>query len=425
MPVQSPASLRWADRSGRETEARQPRGASDVKLRRTRGYGSQAANPDLRGQLIEGDALAAMRALAALPRPPRPKLIYMDPPFNTGESFSHYRDRFEISDWLTMMWERLIAAADILAEDGSIWVHCDDRGQAYLRVMLDEIFGRDAFVATVVWQRRYSRENRKAIGAVHDYIHVFSPLGNRWSGVRNRLDREDPPNHWRNPDDDPRGPWSTVSLVAQGGHGTPQQSYEIVTPAGRVVAPPPDSCWRVTRERFDELLAEGRISFGAGGANVPRRKVFCSEAKGLAPWSWWTHPEVGHNEEARREQRSLFPGQPAFPTPKPERLLARIIEIASDEGDLTLDCFLGSGTTAAVSQKLRRAWIGIEHEPALVKDYVIPRLRAVVDGEQGGISEQAGWSGGGSFDLYRCVASSQREVIEPLSDERATVLEAA
>jgi adenine-specific DNA-methyltransferase len=400
--------LRWANLSGRNDEPRKIPDSRGFELRRSRSYGSQGADPKFRGKLIEGDALDAMRALRELPaeQRPRPKLIYLDPPFNTGEAFTHYRDKFEVPVWLTMMSDRLAVAAELLADDGSIWVHCDDRGQAYLRLMLDEIFGRDAFVATVVWQRRYSRENRKAIGAVHDYIHVFSPLGNRWKDVSNRLERDDPPNYWRNPDADPRGPWSSVSLVAQGGHGTAQQSYEIVTPSGRVVCPPADSCWRVTRQGFETLVAEGRITFGESGANVPRRKVFHSEAKGLAPWTWWTHPEVGHNEEARREQRALIPDLPVFPTPKPERLLARIVEIATDEGDLVADFFLGSGTTAAVAHKLRRPWIGVECEPALIKDYVVPRLRAVIDGDQGGVSEAVGWRGGGSFELCRPIAAA-------------------
>jgi adenine-specific DNA-methyltransferase len=352
--------------------------------------------------LIEGDALAALRALE-VDEPRKAKLVYLDPPFNTGESFAHYRDRYEPSTWLSMMWERLGAAVAVLDEAGSIWVHCDDRGQAYLRVMLDELLGRDGFVATVVWQRRYSRENRRAIGAVHDYIHVFSPIGHRWKEVRNRLSREDPPNYWRNPDDDPRGPWISTSLVAQGGHGTSDQHYTITTPSGREVAPPADACWRVTRERYEKLLSEGRITFGADGANVPRRKVYRFEAKGLTPWTWWTHREVGHNEEGRREQRRLFPGRSAFPTPKPERLLARIVEIATAPGDLVLDCYLGSGTTAAVAHKMRRPWIGIECEPDVVKDYAVPRLRAVIDGDPGGVSADAGWTGGGCFELFRCL----------------------
>ena len=337
----------------------------------------------------------------------RAKLIYLDPPFNTGESFTHYRDRYETGDWLSLMWSHLAEAVEMLDDEGSIWVHCDDRGQAYLRVMLDEILGRESFVATIVWQRRYSRENRRAIGAVHDYIHVFSPLGLRWKDVRNRLAREDPPGYWRNTDDDPKGPWISTSLVAQGGHGTKQQYYEIVTPAGRVVSPPTDSCWRVTRERFEELRADGRITFGADGSNVPRRKVYRFEAKGLTPWTWWTHGEVGHNEEARREQRSLFPGLSAFPTPKPERLLARIVEVATAPGDLVLDSFLGSATTAAVAHKMGRPWIGIERERNVVRQYAVPRLRAVIDGEQGGISAGADWQGGGSFELFRCLPAEE------------------
>ncbi len=346
--------------------------------------------------------MPALRALQ-VEEPRRAKLIYLDPPFNTGEAFTHYRDRYDVSDWLSLMWERLGAAAGMLDDEGSMWVHCDDRGQAYLRVMLDEIFGREAFVATIVWQRRYSRENRRAIGTVHDYIHVFSPLGHRWKDVRNRLARDDPPNYWRNPDDDPNGSWISTSLVAQGGHGTNQQYYEIVTPSGRRVNPPPDSCWRVTQGRFEELLSEGKITFGSDGANVPRRKVYQFEAKGLTPWTWWTHREVGHNEEARREQRALFPDLSSFPTPKPERLLARIVEIATAPGDLVLDCYLGSATTAAVAHKLGRPWVGIECEPDLVRDYAVPRLRAVLDGEDGGISTDVGWKGGGSFELFRCL----------------------
>lgn len=375
----------------------------DLELRRIRSYGSRSPDSSPRGRLVEGDSLDVLNALYGVPEGEneRPKLIYLDPPFNTGEAFTHYRDRFDPDAWLTMIWERLDAAAGILAPDGSIWVHCDDRGQAYLRLMLDEIFGRDAFVATIVWQRRYSRENRRAIGAVHDYLHVYSPLGHRWKDVRNRLARDDPAGHWRNPDDDPRGPWSSVSLVAQGGHGTPQQLYEIVTPSGRAVSPPVGSCWRVTRKKFEELGAEGRITFGVSGANVPRRKVFLSDAKGLTPWSWWTHREVGHNEEARREMRQLLPDLPPFPTPKPERLMARIVEIATDPGDLVFDGFLGSGTTAAVAHKMGRNWLGAEVESELINDYIVPRLRAVIAGESGGIGDTVEWAGGGSFELLR------------------------
>ena len=176
-------------------------------------------------------------------------------------------------------------------------------------------------------------------------------MGLGWKHERNRLPRPSNEKGWANPDNDSRGEWSTHSLVAQGGHGTPAQFYSITTPTGRTVTPPAGSCWRVTKQRFDELVGERRIWFGRDGNNVPRKKVFLSEAKGLVPWTWWPHDEVGHNEESRRELRKLFPHVPPFTTPKPERLIQRIVHIATNAGDVVLDCFLGSGTTAAVSQR--------------------------------------------------------------------------
>ena len=328
-----------------------------------------------------GDALPVLRSLDIAGQV---RLAYLDPPFNTQERFRHYDDNLERPVWLSMMRDRLAAVRDVLAPDGSLWVHCDDREQAYLRVLLDDVLGEAAFVATIVWQRRYSRENRRAIGAVHDYIHVYAPMGLAWKETRNRLPRRDRPDTWRNPDNDPRGPWSTVALTAQGGHGTPEQFYAITTPSGKVVEPPPGSCWRVTRRRLEAMIKAGEIWFGVGGANVPRRKVYLSEAKGLTPWTWWPHTEVGHNEEARREMRRLFPNREPFATSKPERLLARIIEVASKPGDLVLDCFLGAGTTAAVAHKLNRRWIGVELRPEIATEFALPRLRGVVEGQDPG-----------------------------------------
>lgn len=334
-----------------------------------------------RNLLIHGDALLALRAI----RKTRSyssvvggvKLAYIDPPFNTHESLTHYDDSLDHGAWLTMMRDRLLEIRELLAPEGSVWAHCDDREQAYLRVLMDEIFGRDSFVATVIWQRKYSRDNRRAIAPVHDYIHVYAPLGHRWKDFRNRLPRRDPPSMWKNPDNDPRGPWSTHSLVAQGGHATRAQFYSITTPAGIVVQPPEGSCWRVTKERFDELVAANEIYFGSHGRNVPRKKVFLSQAKGLVPWTWWPHEDVGHNDEARREARVVCPALP-FTTSKPERLLKRIIEVATNPGDIVLDCFLGSGTTAVVATKLQRRWVGVELRRATIDQYVLPRLARVL-----------------------------------------------
>ncbi len=319
-------------------------------------------------RLIHGDCLAVMAGLDAEVR-----LAYLDPPFNTGERFADYHDAMERRAWLAWIGERVAAAWALLRADGSLWLHCDDAEQAALRVLLDDALGREAFVATVVWQKRYSRENRRAFSSAHDYLHVYAPAGGEWKHHRNRLPREDPPGTWR--DGDERGPWSTVSLVAQGGHGTRAQFYAITLPSGRVVEPPPGSCWRVTRERFAALVDEGVVWWGRGGDNVPRRKVFLSDAQGLVPSTWWPHKDVGHNAEANAEQRRLFPGERPFATPKPERLMARIIEISTAPGDLVLDPFLGSGTTAAVADELGRRWVGIESSAATIERYAAPRLR--------------------------------------------------
>ena len=259
------------------------------------------------------------------------RLAYLDPPFNTGERFADFHDAMDRRAWLAAMEPRLLAAWRLLRADGSLWVHCDDAEQAALRVLLDDALGREAFVATIVWQRRYSRENRLAFSTAHDYLHVYAPAGAAFKHHRNRLPRNDPPGTWRD-DGDPRGPWSTVSLVAQGGHATRAQFYAIELPSGRVVEPPPGSCWRVTRERYEALAADGLVWCGPAGENVPRRKVFLAEAQGLVPSTWWTHAEAGHNAEASAEQRRLFPGERPFSTPKPERLMARIVGIATDPG---------------------------------------------------------------------------------------------
>ena len=321
-------------------------------------------------RLVRGDCLHAMAELSADVR-----LAYLDPPFNTGERFADYHDARARQDWLAWLGERIEAAWRLLRDDSSLWLHCDDAEQAALRLLAEEVAGREAFVATVVWQKRYSRENRRALSPAHDYLHVLAPAGSEWKHHRNRLPRDDPPGTWR--DGDERGPWSTVSLVAQGGHGTRAQFYAITLPSGRVVEPPAGSCWRVTRERYEALVREGLVWCGRDGDNVPRRRVFLADAQGLVPSTWWPHAEVGHNAEANAELRRLFPGQRPFATPKPERLMARIVHIATDPGDLVLDPFLGSGTTAAVACEAGRRWIGIEASDATVERFAAPRLRAI------------------------------------------------
>ena len=356
--------------------------AAPATLVTTGAAGTPGERPNL---LVHGDCLDVLTALARDPAYSGDvRLAYVDPPFNTGERFADFDDAMDRRAWLARMQERLAATWDLIRADGTLWMHCDDSEQATLRVLMDDLFGRDSFVATVVWQRRYSRENRRAFSTAHDYLHVFAPAGGEWKHHRNRLPRDDSPGTWRNRDGDPRGHWSTVSLVAQGGHGTKDQFYAITLPSGRTVEPPPGSCWRVTRERLAALGRDGLIWCGPDGDNVPRRKVFRDAAQGLVPSTWWTHCDVGHNAEASAELRALFPHARPFSTPKPERLMARIIEIASDPGDLVLDPFLGSGTTAAVAHKNERRWIGIECNEKTIEQFAEPRLRTVLESQDAG-----------------------------------------
>lgn len=329
--------------------------------------------------LIRGDASHAMTTLIRHERYRdryigRVRLCYIDPPFNKGEDFEHYRDSHGTSAWLSLFRDRLLQIRELLSVDGSVWVHLDDSQQHRARCILDEVFGAEAFVATVIWQKRTSRDNRKSFSAMHDYIHVYAPLGPvAWKKLRNALPDS---GAFTNPDRDPRGPWRSVPMTAQAGHATPAQFYKIVTPTGVVHEPPPGRCWTYSRQRFEELLADRRIYWPRNGDGKPRLKHYQSEASGLAPFTIWTAAEVGENAAAKKALMAMVPKEPAFDTPKPEALLERIIQIATNPGDIVLDCFLGSGTTAVVADRMGRMWIGIEHSPEIVAKFALPRLRA-------------------------------------------------
>lgn len=349
---------------------------------------SARASWDLRGQLvcgeraesllIQGDAGEAMTELFAVSGDHSVagsvKLCYIDPPYNTGERFEHYNDRSDRADWLSTLHDHLIAARQLLAPDGSLWLHLDDSEQHRARCVLDEVFGEEAFVATIVWQKRTTRDNRKAFSSMHDYIHVYAPAGPKaWKKVRNGLPDE---GAFSNPDDDPRGPWRSVPMNVQAGHATTSQFYTVTTPTGVRHDPPPGRCWTYTAQRLAELDAEGRVYWPRGGDGKPRLKRFQSEVTGLAPFTIWTADEVGDTGSAKRGLLTAFPGLQAFDTPKPLGLLERIVAIATDPGDLVLDYYLGSGTTAVASQRLGRRWIGIEQSDRTVEEFALPRLRA-------------------------------------------------
>ena len=324
-------------------------------------------------------------------------------PYNTRSAFTHYDDNLEHSQWLAMIYPRLELLRDLLADDGSIWVSIDDNEGHYLKVVMDEVFGRGNFVASNVWQKRYSRENREAIGDVHEYIVVYAKSQQLFKSSRNRIPLdEDQARIYRNHVDpkngDPAKRWRGLPMTAQGYR--PNQMYVITSPSGKTFSPPEGRCWSMVEPEFKKFEQRGRVYWGKDGNAQPSIIRYLSEVEGLVPWTWWPHTEVGHTDESKKECNVLFGADVSFGTPKPERLMQRILHIATNPGDLVLDSFLGSGTTAAVAHKMGRRWIGIEMGGHAVT-HCAPRLTKVIAGEQGGISAAVGWTGGGGFGFYR------------------------
>ena len=347
--------------------------------------------------LIYGDNLLALKALEQ-DFAGKIKCIYIDPPYNTGGAFEHYDDGLEHSIWLNLMKPRIEVLRNLLKEDGSLWISIDADESHYLKVLCDEIFGRSNFIDEVIWHRSYAPINlKKTFSRNHDAILVYSK--NSQTLTLNKLERSEKLNQsFSNPDNDPRGPWASGPI--QVGPRIESKTYEIITPSGRKIVPPPQACWRYTQEKYFEMVKDNRIYFGPDGNNVPRIKRFLTEVKeGVVPMTLWMREDVGDNQEGKKEIKNLFQ-KDIFDTPKPERLLQRIIAIASNKNDWILDSFLGSGTTAAVAQKMNRKWIGIELGEHC-HTHCIPRLQKVCDGtDQGGISEAVDWKGGGGFKYY-------------------------
>ena len=344
--------------------------------------------------LVQGDNLEALKAL--LPYyGARVKCIFIDPPYNTGSAFAHYDDNLEHAEWLNMMYPRLELLRKFLREDGSIWVTIDDHQAHYLKVIMDELFGRKNFVANCVWQKRRSRENRAPIGSSHDHVFVYAKLPPReWKKYRNKLPSN---SNFKNTDDDPRGSWKPIPFTAQGYRAN--QMYPIISPSGKVHTPPTGRCWGATKQKFDTYLAEGRVYFGKHGSSQPVIKKYAFEDDGLVPMTFFPSEIFGDTTQSKREIMTLFEEDDPFSTPKPERLLQRILHIASNPGDLVLDSFLGSGTTAAVAHKMGRRYIGIEMGEH-ARTHCAARLGQVIAGESGGVSKDVGWAGGGGFDFY-------------------------
>lgn len=345
--------------------------------------------------LIQGDNLDALKAL--LPYyAGKVKCIFIDPPYNTKSAFEHYDDNLEHTKWLEMIYPRLELLRELLSEDGSIWVTIDDNEAHYIKVLMDEIFGRKNFIANVLWQKRTSSDARIQLGAAHDHIIVYAKSHDKINFNRLKISTEQAKNY-KNPDNDPKGPWASTDFTAQGWR--PNQMYKIVTSGGVEYEPPPGRCWGNIEPEYKRLLSEGRMWFGKDGKARPRVKNYLSENDGVSSWTWWANNEVGHNQEAKKEINVLFGAENAFDTPKPERLVQRALLVSTNENDLVLDSFLGSGTTTAIAHKMNRRYIGIEMGDH-AKTHCAVRLQKVIDGEQGGISKDVNWNGGGGFRFY-------------------------
>ncbi len=454
--------LNWM---GREKAAKATKDVVMKILREEKSLGYGDATKD--NILVHGDNLEALKALLPF-YAGEVKCIYIDPPYNTGSAFEHYDDNLEHSTWLNMMYPRLKLLREFMREDGSIWISIDDREGAYLRVICDEIFGRQNFVSNISWQRTYSTRN-DAKGIVNEVEHILV-YSKREGWQPKKLARtEEMDDKYKNPDNDVES-WKSTDASAPGAATHQGMVYAIQNPiTGTLIYPPSGRCWSYdqstmlslmngwagyelkdisddskraeicgvnvddvrknvnaimlakpleeSRKRAEELLKNGpwpKLYLMKKGKGGLARKTYLSDVGGAPPTNLFEYKDVGHTDEAKKEVLKVFDGQSPFATPKPERLIKRVLEIATDDGDLVMDSFLGSGTTAAVAHKMGRRWIGIEMGDH-AKTHCAVRMKKVVDGEQGGISKAVKWNGGGGFRFY--------ELGEPLLDERGQIAE--
>ena len=365
-----------------------------------------SANDIFDNKLIFGDNLLALKALEQQ-FTGKIKCIFIDPPYNTGSAFEHYDDGMEHSLWLSLMRERLELLRRLLRDDGSLWITIDDNEAHYLKVLCDEVFGRKNYLCTVVWQKKYApKADSKFLSESQDFILVVAK--NLETLQLNRLAKtEKQTSRYTNRDKDPRGPWKAGDVLRN--EVRDYAIFPVKLPSGREVMPPAGTSWRYTKEKFAEMIADNRIWFGVDGDARPAVKRFISEVTDTIPaTTWWDYAEVGHNDEAKKESKELF-GDALFGTPKPERLIERILTLASNPGDWVLDSFGGSGTTGAVAHKMGRRWIMAELEETC-HTHIIPRMKKVVDGaDPGGITEAVDWKGGGGFRYFKLAPSLLKE----------------
>jgi adenine-specific DNA-methyltransferase len=350
-------------------------------------------------KIIFGDNLLALKALEQ-EYAGKIKCIFIDPPYNTGSAFEHYDDGIEHSLWLSLLRDRLQLLKSLLSSNGSIWIAIDDNEAHYLKVLCDEVFGRANFIGTVVWQHSIQGKNdAKLLSLHHNYVMAYRK-STEFS--RNLLPRTDEHNtNYRNPDNDINGPWRSGDVRSP--NLRENLKYVVTTPSGKKI-PPPDKGWRWSEETFNEKVSTGEITFVDNDTRV-LRKIYLKDQEGRVPESIWFGKEVGTTRDASNHLATLLPNVVPFATPKPEQLIERVLQIATERGDIVLDSFAGSGTTGAVAHKMGRRWIMVELGEHC-HTHVIPRLKKVIDGEDaGGITEANEWKGGGGFRYYKLAPS--------------------
>ncbi len=359
--------------------------------------------------LIFGDNLLALKALEQ-EFTGKVKCVFIDPPYNTGSAFTHYDDGVEHSIWLSLMRDRLEIIRRLLSVDGSLWITIDDNEAHYLKVLCDEVFGRINFVGNSVWQKKYTIANdAKWLAENHDHVLVYAVNKDLWRPYRLARNPE-MDKRYKNPDNHKKGPWKATPLYAKRKGSEKEQAFTFTFKNGYVWSPPKGTSPRFPADKLRLMDENDEIWFGVKGDATPSRKTFLSELKieGTPAPTVWLYSDVGHNHEATEEVKAVNAAEP-FSTPKPERLLKRILELATKEGDLVLDSFAGSGTTGAVAHKMRRRWINIELGEHC-HTHIIPRIKKVIDGEDpGGITEAANWKSGGGFRYYRLAPSLLEE----------------
>ncbi|QTU82409.1 site-specific DNA-methyltransferase [Carnobacteriaceae bacterium zg-C25] len=364
--------------------------------------------------IIKGNNLIALHSLKKR-FAGKVKLIYIDPPYNTGNDSFNYNDSFNHSTWLTFMKNRLEVAKELLSDEGSIWINLDDNEAHYCKILCDEVFGRENFIHNIVWQHRKSVQSDIVVSLSHNHLLVYAKSANNLKLNRSKDVNE---NAFSNPDNDPRGAWKVTPFDAP--NIRPNLTYPITNPnTGETYLPPEGRCWRTTQDEYNRLLQENRIVFGKTGNSKPQAKLFLSEvqAKGVSIKTWWD--DCGTATEATKELQKLFEAKNIFSTPKPEKLLQRIIELSTNSNDIVLDYHLGSGTTTAVAHKMNRQYIGIE-QMDYIETVSVERLKKVIAGEQGGISKDVNWSGGGSFvyaELKNDAQDFKNQILEATTTE--------